>query len=219
MKFLSSNLKLAILSVSILFVAHMQAHAGPKETLIVAGGCFWCVESDFESVPGVVSAVSGYTGGAKANPSYKEVSRGGSGHYEAVEITFDTAKVTRKHLLELFIRSVDATDAGGQFCDRGESYRTAIFVSNPAEHALAKSVLDDAQRALGQKIVTPVLEAKPFYNAEARHQDYYKGTRRVATRFGFVRQSKAYEKYRLGCGRDARVTELWGDAAPFAKDH
>lgn len=188
-------------------------------TLTVAGGCFWCVESDFESVPGVIEAVSGYTGGKTENPTYKEVSRGGSGHYEAVRISFDPAKVSRERLLELFFRSIDPTDADGQFCDRGESYRTAVFVSSQSENALAEQIKAEAQEALGQKIVTPVLPAKTFYEAEDYHQDYYKGQSLVLTSFGPRRQAAAYNRYRQACGRDARVTQLWGDAAPFAKGH
>ncbi|WP_027235936.1 peptide-methionine (S)-S-oxide reductase MsrA [Leisingera caerulea] len=193
--------------------------AQSTEVLTVAGGCFWCVESDFESVPGVIEAVSGYTGGKVVNPTYKDVTRGGSGHYEAVQIIFDPAKVSRQRLLEMFFRSVDPTDAGGQFCDRGESYRTAVFVSNKAETALADRVKAEAQQALGQKIVTPVLPAKTFYKAEDYHQDYYKGNSLVFTRFGPKRQAAAYKRYRQACGRDARVAKLWGDAAPFAKGY
>lgn len=193
--------------------------AQSTEVLTVAGGCFWCVESDFESVPGVIEAVSGYTGGKTQNPTYKDVTRGGSGHYEAVQVTFDPAKVSRKRLLELFLRSVDPTDAGGQFCDRGDSYRTAIFFSNSKEKALAKEVKAEAQIALGQKIVTPILAAQTFYKAEDYHQDYYKGQSLVFTRFGPKRQAAAYKRYRQACGRDARVTQLWGNAAPFAKGH
>lgn len=198
-----------------LLLQSTRAQAAGSETLVVAGGCFWCVESDFESVKGVTSAVSGYTGGTTENPTYKQVGRGGTGHYEAVKITFDPKQVSRATLLDLFFRSIDPTDAGGQFCDRGESYRSAIFVSNPAENAVAETAKSEAQSALGKKIVTPILNAKSFYNAEDYHQDYYKGSNLVVTRFGPIKQSKAYKKYREGCGRDARVKQLWGDAAPF----
>lgn len=194
----------------------VRAEAG-TEKLVVAGGCFWCVESDFESVKGVRSVVSGYTGGKTANPTYKQVTRGGTGHYEAVEITFDNSVVTRDRLLHLFFRSVDPTDAGGQFCDRGASYRTAIFVSNTAQKQAADTAKAEAQSALGQKIVTPILQAAPFYEAEDYHQDYYKGTNIVLTRFGPKRQSEAYKRYRKACGRDARVEALWGKDAPFVK--
>jgi len=185
------------------FFAHgKQASAAGTEVLTVAGGCFWCVESDFESVPGV-----------------KEVTGGGSGHYEAVQIQFDPARVSRATLLSMFLRSVDPTDAGGQFCDRGKSYRTAIFANGGAQSAAAKAAIADAQNALGQKIVTPVLPLKAFYKAEDYHQDYYKGRKLVVTRFGPKRQSEAYKRYRKACGRDARVMALWGSDAPFAKNH
>ncbi|UWR58633.1 peptide-methionine (S)-S-oxide reductase MsrA [Phaeobacter inhibens] len=196
-----------------------QAHAQSVETLTVAGGCFWCVESDFESVPGVLSAVSGYTGGNTKSPTYKQVTAGGTGHYEAVQIRFDPTMVTRRQLLSMFLRSVDPTDADGQFCDRGDSYRTAIFTSGSDQTSVAKAVKSEAQSALGQTIVTPILPATAFYPAEAYHQDYYKGRKLVLTRFGPKRQSEAYKRYRKACGRDARVLQLWGDAAPFAKGH
>ncbi|MDV4144645.1 peptide-methionine (S)-S-oxide reductase MsrA [Shimia sp. FJ5] len=196
-------------------LAHGTRAKAATETLTVAGGCFWCVESDFESVKGVREAVSGYTGGKTKNPTYKEVSRGGSGHYEAVRITFDNAVVTRDQLLNLFFRSVDPTDAGGQFCDRGESYRTAVFVSNTAQKAAAEKAKSDAAAELGRKIVTPILGKSPFYKAEDYHQDYYKGTKLVLTRFGPKKQSEAYKRYRKACGRDARVEQLWGSDAPF----
>ncbi|AXT27724.1 peptide-methionine (S)-S-oxide reductase [Ruegeria sp. AD91A] len=194
----------------------LPAPAAGAETLTVAGGCFWCVESDFESVPGVVGAVSGYTGGKSANPTYDQVSKGGTGHYEAVQITFDPARVSRETLLNMFFRSVDPTDAGGQFCDRGDSYRTAIFVSNKGEKALAEQAKKEAQRALGQNVVTPILNAGSFYPAEAYHQDYYNGNKLIFTRFGPKRQHSAYKAYRKACGRDARVKQLWGSDAPFA---
>ena len=170
-----------------------------------------------EKVPGVIQAVSGYTGGTVENPTYKQVTGGNTGHYEAVRITFDPAKVSRERLLDMFFRSIDPTDAGGQFCDRGSSYRTAIFVSNKGEMAIAEQAKARAQKDLpGQKIVTPILSASAFYPAEAYHQDYYKGTKLVLTRFGPKRQASAYKAYRKACGRDARVRQLWGDAAPFA---
>ncbi|KIC18233.1 MULTISPECIES: peptide-methionine (S)-S-oxide reductase MsrA [unclassified Leisingera] len=202
------------------FAAHgIPVQAQSTETLTVAGGCFWCVESDFESVPGVVEAISGYTGGTTVSPTYKDVTKGGTGHYEAVQIVFDPAKVSRGHLINLFFRSVDPTDPGGQFCDRGDSYRTAVFVSNGEERSLAEQTKAQAQQALGQKIVTPILSSKTFFQAEDYHQDYYKGDSLVFTRFGPKRQAEAYKRYRQACGRDARVIQLWGDTAPFAKGH
>ncbi|WP_298361452.1 peptide-methionine (S)-S-oxide reductase MsrA [uncultured Litoreibacter sp.] len=191
------------------------AYAETK-TITVAGGCFWCVESDFESVPGVKGAVSGFAGGKLANPTYKQVTKGGTGHYEAVQITYDNAKLPLGKLYDMFFRSVDPTDAGGQFCDRGASYRTALFVSNGAEQQAAEAAKARAEAELGQKIVTPILRAGPFYAADAGHQDYYKSNDKVLTRFGLVSKAKAYKKYRNACGRDQRVKQLWGSAAPFA---
>lgn len=213
-----SDFKLIILALAVILgfaLKGQRAEAAETQILTVAGGCFWCVEADFEKVRGVSEVISGYTGGTTTNPTYREVTRGGSGHYEAVQILFDPAQISRAQLLDLFLRSVDPTDAGGQFCDRGESYRTAIFVSDPAEQALAQSAIAAAQAALGQRIVTPVLAAAPFYKAEDYHQDYYKGQNRVITRFGAISQAEAYKRYREGCGRDARVRQLWGDQAPF----
>ncbi len=206
---------LALLIALGVFTKAHEGHAG-EAVLTVAGRCFWCVESDFESVPGVKEVVSGYTGGKSKNPTYKQVSAGGSGHYEAVQIHYDPARVSLEALLQKFVRSVDVTDAGGQFCDRGESYRTAIFVSNPAEKDVVKRVKAEAEAALGRKIVTPILNASAFWEAEDYHQDYYKGSKVVLTRFGPVKQSTAYKKYRDACGRDQRVKQLWGKAAAFA---
>jgi peptide-methionine (S)-S-oxide reductase len=210
------QVSLAILILTAGLVRGHEAQAADTEVLTVAGGCFWCVESDFESVPGVIEAVSGYTGGTTQNPTYKEVTRGGTGHYEAVQIHFDPAKVSRATLLNLFFRSVDPTDTGGQFCDRGDSYRTAIFVSDGQQRSLAQKSKTMAQQELGQPVVTPILEESVFYPAEDYHQDYYKGDKLVFTRFGPKRQAAAYKRYRQACGRDARVRQLWGTAAPFA---
>ena len=214
----SSNVKplaLIVLITVALCLRGTASHAGTT-TLTIAGGCFWCVEADFEKVEGVTGAVSGYTGGKTENPTYKQVTRGGTGHFEAVQITFDPAVVSREKLLHLFFRSVDPTDAGGQFCDRGDSYRTAVFVSDDHERKLAELAKDQAQNQLGEPIVTPILPAGAFYPAESYHQDYYKGTKLVFTRFGPKRQSEAYKRYRHACGRDQRVKQLWGDDAPFA---
>lgn len=185
-------------------------------TAVVAGGCFWCVESDFESVPGVTEVIPGYTGGTTVNPTYKQVGSGATGHYEAVRIFYDPARVSYARLMELFFRSVDPTDPDGQFCDRGTSYRTAIFYGNDAERVIAEAAKAAAAKALGQTIVTPIVAAGPFYDAEAYHQNYYKGSDIVLTRRGPKSQASAYKFYRTACGRDARVKELWGAAAPFA---
>jgi peptide-methionine (S)-S-oxide reductase len=197
------------------WIKGQETHAAEPQTLIVAGGCFWCVEADFEKVSGVSEVVSGFTGGTVETPSYKQVVGGGTGHVEAVQIMFDPDVVSRAQLLNMFLRSVDPTDAGGQFCDRGESYATAIFVDGAQERALAKSAIREAEAALGQTIVTPVRSEAPFYPAEAGHQDYYKSDTLVLTRFGPRTKKVAYGLYREACGRDTRVRQLWGAAAPF----
>lgn len=198
-----------------IMVQALPAYAAGSETLTVAGGCFWCVEADFEKVKGVKGAVSGFAGGKTASPTYKQVTSGGTGHYEAVQITFDPDVVSASTLLDLFFRSVDPTDSGGQFCDRGQSYSTAIFATS-SQKAEAEQAKSKAQSDLGQKIVTPILGAAKFYPADAYHQDYAKGKKLVVTRFGPKSQANAYKAYRKACGRDRRVKELWGSAAPFA---
>ncbi|MCV6594404.1 MAG: peptide-methionine (S)-S-oxide reductase MsrA [Silicimonas sp.] len=194
-----------------------QGAEAAQKRAYFAGGCFWCVESDFESLKGVSEVVSGFQGGKVKNPTYKQVTKGGTGHYEAVEIRYNDAQITYDQLLYNFFRSVDPTDAGGQFCDRGESYRTAIFVSNKAERAAAEKAKAKAQKDLGRKIVTPILNVAPFYPAGAYHQDYYKKSEIVLTRRGPKSKANAYKFYRKACKRDAKVKRLWGSAAPFAK--
>jgi peptide-methionine (S)-S-oxide reductase len=170
-----------------------------SRTAVFAGGCFWCVESDFDKVEGVLDVQSGYTGGTLANPTYREVSNENTGHYEAVRVTYDPARVSYAQLVDYFFRHVDPTDAEGQFCDRGDSYRTAIFVGTPEERAAAEAAKAalDAGGGLPGPIVTPVLEAAEFWPAEGYHQDYAK---KNPVRYGF---------YRRSCGRDARVAEVW----------
>lgn len=200
------------------FVAQAKTAHAASEKLTVAGGCFWCVEADFESVPGVQNAVSGFAGGTSANPTYQQVTGGGSGHYEAVEITFDNVVVSRDQILSMFFRSIDPTDAGGQFCDRGPSYRTAVFAANDAQRTAAEKAKTDAQAELNQDIVTPILDAATFYPASDFHQNYASSDDRLTvSSLGFgVKKSTAYKRYRDRCGRDQRVKQLWGDAAPFA---
>ena len=203
------------LTIALGLVAQAKtSHADATETLTVAGGCFWCVEADFEKVKGVKEVVSGFTGGTVENPTYKQVVRGGTGHVEAVQITFVPAQVSAETLLSLFFRSIDPTDASGQFCDRGQVYTTAIF-AGPGQGAAAEQAKADAQAALGQPIVTPILTATEFYPADSYHQDYYKQNAVILTRFGPKSKAKAYAAYREACGRDARVQDLWGADAPF----
>jgi peptide-methionine (S)-S-oxide reductase len=174
---------------------------GNRQAAVFAGGCFWCTEADFEKLPGVVSAVSGYTGGRVANPTYEAVSAGGTGHYEAVRIVYDPARISYPQLVRHYFRTVDPTDPGGQFCDRGDSYRTAIFALDPAQRQAAEAEKARVGRLLGGKVVTPVLAATRFYPAEGYHQDYYK------------RNPVRYRFYRYRCGRDARLEKIWGSAA------
>lgn len=206
-----------ILIIFIGAISTYNTSLAETDKVIVAGGCFWCVEADFEGLDGVKEAVSGYTGGTLKNPSYKQVVQGGTGHYEAVEIEFDSSVISLDKILYIFLRSVDVTDDGGQFCDRGESYRTAIFTKNKSQNEKAQIAIENAQDELGRKIVTKVLELKNFYIAEDYHQNYYKGENFVLTRFGPRKQSKAYKLYRNSCKRDDIVKELWGSSAQFTE--
>ncbi|WP_299940799.1 peptide-methionine (S)-S-oxide reductase MsrA [uncultured Nitratireductor sp.] len=192
-------------------VAVSQPASAEKQTAIFAGGCFWCVEADFDKVPGVLDTVSGYAGGRTENPTYRNYASGG--HREVVKIDFDDAKVSHDRLLEIFFRSVDPTDAGGQFCDRGESYSTAVYALNDKQKASAEKAKEEANAALGGAVVTPVLGAATFWPAEDYHQNYYQSDERILSRFGLVKKKDAYKGYRKGCGRDARVQQVWGDAA------
>ena len=209
----------AVLAVALLLSAGLFLGAAPKsraaeapaevpaedglEVAIFAGGCFWCVESDFDKVPGVVRTISGYTGGALPSPTYKHVTAGGTGHLEAVQIFYDPKRIAYEMLVEIFWRSVDPTDGGGQFCDRGESYQTAIFAGSLEQKQQAEASKGALVRSgvLEQPVVTPIEVAGPFYPAEDYHQNYYD------------ENPVRYEFYRYRCGRDARVEELWGEDA------
>ena len=188
------------IAIALSFFAH-TASAQQLEKAVFAGGCFWCVESDFDKIPGVTATISGYTGGKTKDPTYQQVTAGGTGHYEAVEITYDPAKVSYDALLTAFWHSVDPTDDGGQFCDRGQSYETAVFVANEKERSLAEASENAAQKMVDKPIVTPILAAGPFYAAEDYHQNYYK------------KNPLRYNYYRWGCGRDNRIKEVWGKHA------
>ena len=197
-----------------LFIATGHAQAA-QQTAYLAGGCFWCVEADFEKVKGVGDAVSGFAGGDTANPTY-----GNSGdHLEAVKVPFNDNQVSYRQIYDTFLRSIDPLDAGGQFCDRGLEYTTAIFYETDAQRQAAQAAKAAAEQQLGQKIATKIMPVKAFFPVGDYHQDYYKSKDRVAfTRFGVaVPKNEAYVRYREGCGRDARVKAVWGDAAPFVK--
>ncbi len=173
------------------------------EKAIFAGGCFWCVEADFDKVPGVISTTSGYTGGRVPSPTYEQVSSGSTGHAEAVEIVFDPTKVTYRALVDHFWRTIDPTTVDSQFCDQGSPYRTAIFALDEQQLTQARASLDALRQAkpFTQPIVTVIEKAGPFHAAEDYHQDYYR------------KNPIRYTYYRFTCGRDARLKELWGDGA------
>lgn len=173
------------------------------ERATFATGCFWCTESDFDKVAGVVSTTSGYTGGPEANPTYDDVSGHRTGHVEAVQVVYDPSKVTYEALLDRFWRTTDPTDAGGQFCDRGTPYRSAVFVHTPAQRATAEASKAAIERTktFAEPIVTAIRPAGPFWAAEGYHQNFH------------VTDPVRYESYRLGCGRDARLARLWGTAS------
>ncbi|MFV0243846.1 MAG: peptide-methionine (S)-S-oxide reductase MsrA [Qingshengfaniella sp.] len=204
------------LALAATLLAHSATAQTKERTAVLAGGCFWCVEADFEGVPGVSQVISGFAGGHVADPSYKQVVRGGTGHLEVVEIHYDPAQISYDRLIHLFLRSIDPLDAGGQFCDRGESYAPAIFTATPAERQVAQAALAQAEAELGKAPQVPLRDAAPFYPAEAYHQDYYKQDELIMTRFGPISKASAYKKYREGCGRDARVRAVWGDQAVFS---
>ncbi len=163
-----------------------------------AGGCFWCVESDFDKVKGVISTTSGYTGGHVANPTYHQVSAGGTGHAESVEIVYDPSVVSYSQLLTYFWHHVDPTVKDRQFCDAGHQYRTAVFVHNAAQRKLAEESKKKVAAELGKPIYTEIVNAGPFYKAEEYHQDFYK------------KNKLKYEFYRWNCGRDQRIKQIWG---------
>ena len=165
---------------------------------VFAGGCFWCTESDLEKVPGVISVVSGYTGGRVKGPSYEQVSAGGTGHYEAVEVTYDPKKVSYAQILDAFWHDVDPFDDRGQFCDKGDQYRGAIFYRDGAQKKAAEDSKRAYEQRFGRKIVTEILPAGPFYRAEDYHQDYAK------------KNPLRYHFYRFNCGRDQRLETVWG---------
>lgn len=170
------------------------------KTAVFAGGCFWCIESDFEKLDGVFGAESGYSGGSAETADYNTVSYTETGHFEVVKVSYDPSKVSYSELVEYFWRHIDPTDPDGQFCDKGSSYRSAIFYGNDEEQAIVAASLAklEANKPFEGEIVTTITAAKPFYSAEAYHQDYYK------------KNPIRYRLYRNGCGRDRRVAELWG---------
>ena len=200
----------SVIAAAIIFIAPAAAPATAlAETAIFAGGCFWCVEDDMDHVKGVTSTISGYAGGTMANPTYEDH----EGYTEAVKVEFDPSIISYAALTAHFLRTIDAVDGGGQFCDRGHSYIAAIVPLTPEQKQAGEAALADAEKALGQKLEVKVLGTPSFFDAEDYHQNYYLGENYVLSRFGVVKQADAYKYYKEGCGRKARVKALWGDAA------
>jgi peptide-methionine (S)-S-oxide reductase len=199
-QFLGFSLLAAMLALPPL----MAKAQGTNETAVFAGGCFWCTESDFDKVPGVISTTSGYIGGTTVNPTYEQVSSKNTGHAEAVKVVYDAKRVSYEQLLAYYWRSIDPTTKNAQFCDHGAPYRSAIFAQDEKQLELAKKSLTELEKTkpFKQPIVTEIvlaLPAKlPFYNAEEYHQNYH------------VKNPVRYKYYRASCGRDARLKQLWG---------
>jgi len=197
---------LLIFAGSWVFAEKMQASDEANDqtaTAIFAGGCFWCMEPPFDKLEGVISTISGYSGGHTENPTYKQVSSETTGHYEVLQVTYDPNKVDYETLLNVFWHNVDPLDPSGQFCDKGESYRTAIFYNSDEQKKLAESSKQKLvdEKIFQQEVVTEILEAKKFYPAEDYHQDYYQ------------KNPLRYKYYRFSCGRDERLEELWKESA------
>ena len=190
-----------------LLLALAVATAAPLDTATFAGGCFWSMERAFDQVDGVVSVTVGYTGGHTPHPTYEQVSTGLTGHLEAVQVVYDPGKITYERLVDAFWHDIDPTQADGQFCDHGAEYRTAIFYGGTAQHRVAAASRRALERRFERPIVTAIVRAQAFYPAEADHQHYY---RKNPIRYGM---------YRVACGRDRRLAEVWGAAAPHAEGH
>ncbi|WP_445358908.1 peptide-methionine (S)-S-oxide reductase MsrA [Microbulbifer sp. ANSA005] len=190
---------IALLFLSLASISLAQDSSNIR-TAIFAGGCFWCMELPFDKVDGVLETTSGYSGGHVKNPTYEQVSSGGTGHAEVVQVKYDANKVSYSDLLNIFWHNVDPFDSGGQFCDRGDQYRAEIFYGSQEEKVLAEESKKKVEAELGKKVVTQIKPAATFYPAEAYHQDYYQ------------RNPLRYKYYRYRCGRDKRLEEVWGKA-------
>ena len=178
--------------------APAAAQTPQTASVILAGGCFWCMEPPYDKTDGVLSTTSGYSGGNTANPTYESVSAGSTGHIEVVKVEYDPTKISYEKLLDIFWPNIDPLDPAGQFCDKGSQYRSAIFYGNEKEKELAEASKKLIAGKLGQAVVTEILPAAQFYPAEDYHQDYYE------------KNPLKYKFYRFGCGRDARLETLWG---------
>ncbi len=194
----------AMMGLSVILIAINAVMATTKlEKATFAGGCFWCMEHPFDQIPGVISVTSGYTGGWGKNPTYEEVSAGGTGHAESVQVVYDPARVTYEKLLNIFWHNIDPTAKDRQFCDSGHQYRSAIFYRSEEQHRLAlqSKALLEKNKTFKEPVVTEIVRATEFYPAEDYHQHYYK------------KNPIRYKYYRYRCGRDRRLKELWGNAA------
>lgn len=195
--------RIAIIGLSVMLSAAEYTGAAGYEKATFAGGCFWCMEHPFDELPGVVSVTAGYTGGHKKNPSYEEVSAGGTGHAESVRIVYDPAKVSYEKLLSVFWHNIDPTTKDRQFCDSGSQYRSSIFYHGEHQRRLALESKAELikSKTFREPVVTEIVQAGEFYPAEEYHQHYYR------------KNPIRYKFYRSRCGRDSRLRELWGDAA------
>jgi peptide-methionine (S)-S-oxide reductase len=194
-----------LLAEMLLMTTATQAQV-KTDTAIFAGGCFWCVEADFDALPGVITSTPGYTGGELANPTYEQVSSGTTGHVEAVEVQFNPSAVNYRTLVETFFRNIDPLDAHGQFCDTGSQYHSVIFYRSKDQQQTALAVKAAVEQQLGGKpVATLIAEAKPFYPAEDYHQKYYR------------KNPQRYKMYKYGCGREQRLHQIWG-ASESPKD-
>jgi peptide-methionine (S)-S-oxide reductase len=195
-------MKLNTILAAALLVGSLNIFAADSKTEIAtfAGGCFWCMEPPFDKLDGVISTTSGYTGGHQANPTYKQVSAGSTGHAEAIQIEYDPEKVSYEELLAVFWNNIDPTTANSQFCDHGSQYRSGIFYHNDAQKNAAEKSLNklNQTKSFDEPVVTEITAASTFYPAEEYHQDYYQ------------KNLLRYKYYRFACGRDQRLEELWG---------
>ena len=189
---------LSLIAVGLALLAAVPALSASRlATAVFAGGCFWSMQHDMDPVPGVVSSVVGYSGGHLANPTYQDVVTETTGHYESIKVTYDPSKISYPQLVAKYLRITDPTDGGGAFCDRGPSYRPAIFVANDAERKTADAAIAQAGKELGKPIATKVLPLGPFYPAEGYHQHYA------------AKNPAAYGAYRAGCGKDRVIKAVW----------
>ena len=201
MRRLSLLITLVILSACAAPQPIERAQPVNAATAVFAAGCFWCVEQAFEKTPGVAQAISGYTGGTTVNPTYEQVSREATGHYEAVKVIYDPNVVSYTQLLDVFWKNVDPFDPAGQFCDKGASYRGAIFPTTPQETTAAQTSKDVVAQRFGRQVEVQILPAAPFYDAETYHQDYY------------LKNPQTYSFYKWRCGRAQRLEDIWGPAS------